>query len=130
MIRNSETSYDYLLKNNRLLFSRTIYCFWNLIIPTQGIEMQICSQTGCQDSQKTGTSLSSHIQVPPPRFTYFMYSGLVLKLCLLRSQKVIGKYSQAVVNWCKESKFIFPQFFVVIGMVDLKQIRNQNENFE
>ena len=37
-IRNSETGYDYLFKNNRLLFSRTIaygfpYCFWNLIIP-------------------------------------------------------------------------------------------------
>ena len=44
---DSETGYEYLFKNNRLLFSRTInYCFpivlgnfCNLIIRKQGIEM-------------------------------------------------------------------------------------------
>ena len=49
LIKNSDTGYDYLFKNNRLLFSRTIdYCFpywfWNfckLIIAKQGIKMQI-----------------------------------------------------------------------------------------
>ena len=47
--KNFETGYDNLLRNNRLLFSRTIdYCtpllfegFCNLIIPKHGIEMQI-----------------------------------------------------------------------------------------
>ena len=49
--QKSETGYDYLFKNNKLLFSRTIdYCFLlfsdfcNLIFPKQGIEMQIFSK--------------------------------------------------------------------------------------
>ena len=46
LIRNSETGYDYLFNDNRLLFSRTIDCcfsYCNLIIPKQGIDMQIFS---------------------------------------------------------------------------------------
>ena len=45
MVRNSETGYDYLFKNKRLLFLRTIgYCIpivCNLKLPKQGIKMQI-----------------------------------------------------------------------------------------
>ena len=48
MMRNSERSYEYLFKNIRLLFLRTIdYCFHivfgnfsNLIIPKSGIKIQ------------------------------------------------------------------------------------------
>ena len=62
LIRNSETGYDYLFKNNRLLFSRTIdYCFpivyvmfCNLIIPKQGIEMQILFLNGLWRFLKNG----------------------------------------------------------------------------
>ena len=54
--------------------------------------------------------------------TFHVFSDDVKKLCLLRSQKLIDKYSQAVVGWSKGSLFIYPQFFVVIGMVDFKQI--------
>ena len=63
----SEIPYDYLFKNNVLLFSRTIYncftycfgIFCNLIIPKESIEMQIFPL-------KMGTSPSTYIQMPPP----------------------------------------------------------------
>ena len=37
-----------------------------------------------------------------------------------KTQKLTDKYNQTVVGWCKGSQFIYPQSFVVIGMVDLK----------
>ena len=33
-------------------------------------------------------------------------------------RKLTGKYSQTFVDWRKGSQFIYPQPFVVIGMVD------------
>ena len=74
LIRNSETDNDYLFKNKRLLFSRTIdHCFpivfgifCNLIISKQGIEMQFFFLNGLWRFLKMGTSPSSYIQVPPP----------------------------------------------------------------
>ena len=47
-----------------------------------------------------------------------MYSvPLPEKIYLLCSQKPTDKYNQAVVGWCKASQSMYPQFFVVIGMV-------------
>ena len=50
-IPETQTGYDYLLKNTRLLFSLS---FCNLKILRQGIEMPIFSRTGCGDSLKNG----------------------------------------------------------------------------
>ena len=69
LIRNSETGYDYLFKNNRLLFPRTIsHCFCNLIIPKQGIEMQIFFLNGLWRFLKNGhlhAKLHSSAPLPP-----------------------------------------------------------------
>ena len=60
--------------------------------------------------------------VPKLVHTFHVFNVDIKKLCLLCSQKLTDKYSQTVVGWCKESQFICPQFFVVIGMVDLIKI--------
>ena len=66
LIINSETGYDYLFKNNKLLFSRTIdYCFLlfsdfcNLIIPKQGIEMP----ANCFPKRVVGFLKNGHLLV-------------------------------------------------------------------
>ena len=83
MIRNSKTGYDYLLKNNRLLFSRTIdycfpYCFGifrNLIIPKQGIEMQIFFLNGLWRFLKNGhLPVKLHSSAPPGFVNIFAWS--------------------------------------------------------
>ena len=37
------------------------------------------------------------------------------------SQKLIDKYSKAVVGWRKGSQFIYSQLFLIIGMEDLQK---------
>ena len=75
LIRNSETGYDYFLKNNRVLFSRTIDdcfpivfgIFCNLIIPKQGIEMQIFFLKGFWRFLKNGhLPVKLHWSTSPP----------------------------------------------------------------
>ena len=67
--------YDHLFKNSKLLFSRTInYCFpivfgifCNLIIPKQGIEMQIVFPNGLWRFLKNGhLPVKLHSIAPPP----------------------------------------------------------------
>ena len=76
---NSETGYDYLFKNNRLLFSRTIdycfpYCFGifcNLIIPKQGIEMPIFFLNGLWRFLTNG-HLPVNLHSSAPRVRYLI----------------------------------------------------------
>ena len=80
LIRNSETGYDYLLKNNTLLLSRTTdYCFpivfgifYNLIIPKQGIKMQMFFLNRLWrflENLHLPVKLHSNAPPPPPRWS-------------------------------------------------------------
>ena len=51
--------------------------------------------------------------------TFYAFRVNIKKLCLECSQKLIDKYSKALVGKCKGSQIIYPQLFVVIGKVDL-----------
>ena len=67
LIRNSETGYDYLFKNNRLLFSLLFWNFCNVIIPKQGTEMHIFFLNGLWRFLKNGhLPVKLHSSVPPP----------------------------------------------------------------
>ena len=74
-IRNSWTGYDYLFKNNRLLFSRTIdycfpYCFWHFLWsnnPETGYRNAIFLPNGLWRFLKNGRlSVKLHSSVLPP----------------------------------------------------------------
>ena len=60
--------------------------------------------------------------------TFYVFRVNIKKICLACSKKLIDKYSQAVVGWCKGRSFIYPQFLVAIGVVDLIQISHVTLN--
>ena len=74
---------------------------------------------------------SEHSNIFRPQLvhTFHVFSADVNKLFAMFSKKLTAKYSQTVVGWYKGSEFIYSQFFVVIGMVDLtKKFEIKNES--